>query len=1064
MTLTAGQFAYLPWLKTGVGAEIARVDGTPGSEPRVALPIQVRFNSDPGLADGVTLELFGPGEVTGFDSRTVVRTWPRSGVMDAECNYFPIIEFDQADLPWRYTPARATAGDRLTPWLTLIVLEDSEIKRLVPPSGDGHLGTVEIKDAKALPKSKQLWAWAHVQVSGETTVDAARAAALMAARSPAIRSRLIAPRRMEPHHGYTALLVPTFKRGVLAGLGQDPGSTDALALAWSDTPGGPLTLPVFYQWRFGTGPEGDFESLARLIEPFEAPESVGIRDMDVSAATPTFPPANAGPLGLRGMLTALTTPDTVWNPAARQSWIAKLKALLNLPAERAATPNTPRTVTPPLYGQWPAATDRCDADVQPERPLWFQELAVDPRLRTGAGLGTRVIQANQESLMASAWEQVERVRQLNEELRQAQLARELALKVAARHLFVEAGPSVLYLTAPVHARVKASPTTVRSVLNQSPIPRGVFEGAFRRVARPLGPIARRQGRNGRPESPLGGLLDRLNRGVLSAARPPVTPPNLPSMSRVADRPIPGAITDAAVKAAETRARILRLLGWIVLLLALVLLVFGLVLPAVLAAAASGGLHYLANRQSRVARDLARRKDQEDQERARRVAVHDGRLAADLVRDVTPPPDYAPAEAPASGAPRTLPGVPPGGPAPAPAVIAAMQTALGTMFDRMTPPTEPIRTMIQADLDGLSATLVRKLDPRVTLAQAYRDRYTLAGATLWQPDDPLEPILAGPEFPQPMYRPLADLDNEWLLPGFDKIPPNSATLLKTNQRMIEAYMVGVNHEMARELLWREYPTTQRATYFRQFWDTAGYAAPPGGGLTPEQLRDITPIHTWRPPTDLKEHSPRPPVPGGSPDYLVLFIRGDLLRRYPNTEVYAVKAKWGGPQEGRIIDDPAPNNDAEAAQKIAHPLFSGFMNPDANFFGFALTQEEVLGDGIRDGARPGWYFVLAEPSGEPRFGMDEPAPDLTDAQFGLPVSGSWNTLGWANLAGSRAALKEFLAVNLDAPLPNTTLVSDSTTAKWHADQGPGQHGSRASDIAYITLQRPMRIAIHASEMIP
>ena len=161
MTLTVGQFAYLPWLRTGVGAEIARVDGTPGSEPRVTLPISVRFNADPGLSDGVTLELFGPGEVTGFDPRTVVRTWPRPGVMDAECNYFSIIEFDQADLPWRLTPARATTGDRLTPWITLIVLEDSEIKRLVPPSGDGRLGAVEIKDAKALPRSRQLWAWAR---------------------------------------------------------------------------------------------------------------------------------------------------------------------------------------------------------------------------------------------------------------------------------------------------------------------------------------------------------------------------------------------------------------------------------------------------------------------------------------------------------------------------------------------------------------------------------------------------------------------------------------------------------------------------------------------------------------------------------------------------------------------------------------------------------------------------------------------------------------------------------------------------------------------------------------
>ena len=1062
MTLTVGQFAYLPWLRTGVGAEIARVDGTPGSEPRVTLPISVRFNGDPGLSDGVTLELFGPGEVTGFDPRTVVRTWPRPGVMDAECNYFPIIEFDQADLPWRLTPARATTGDRLTPWITLIVLEDSEIKRLVPPSGDGHLGSVEIKDAKALPRSRQLWAWAHVQVSGETTVDAAKAAALMAARSPAIRSRLIAPRRMQPNHGYTALLVPTFKRGVLAGMGQDPGTTDALAPAWSDSPGGPLTLPVFYLWRFGTGPDGDFESLARLIDPFEAPDSIGIRDMDVSAASPAFPPANTGPLGLRGMLTALNTPDTVWNPAARQTWIAKLKALLNLPADRAAIPNTPRTVTPPLYGQWPAATDRCEADVQPERPLWFQELSVDPRLRVGGGLGTRVIQANQEALMASAWDQVERVRQLNEELRQAQLARELALRLASRHVFVDGTQNVLYLSAPLHARVMASPTTVRAVLNQSPVPHGVLEGAFRRVSRPLGPMGRRQGR---PEqSPLvrGSLLGRLNRGELKAAKPPVTSPTLPSMSQVADQPIPGGVTDAEVQSAQQRAKGTRLFAWLVLLVALVLLVFGLWAVALAVAAIGGGLQVAANRQAAQAKALAEQKAREDADRHRRSEVQQGRLSGDLVRDVVPPANYAPLEAPATGVPRTLPTIPAGSPAPSPEILAKLRQAYGTMLDRMARPTTPIATLVEADLDGIAATLKTKLDPTLTIAQAYTGRYAIDGAAIWEPFDPLEPLLAAPEFPQPMYRPLAQLDNEWLLPGFDKIPPNSATLLKTNQRMIEAYMVGVNHEMARELLWREYPTTQRATYFRQFWDTAGYVAPPGGGLTPEQLKDIVPIHTWRPPSDLKEHSPRPPVPGGDSDYLVLFIRGDLLRRYPNTEVYAVKAKWGGPVDGRVIDDPA--NDVEAKVKIAHPLFSGFMDPDANFFGFALTKEEVLGDGIRDGAKPGWYFVLAEPSGEPRFGLDEPEPDTPDSQFGLPVSGGWNNLGWANLAGSRATLNDFLSLNLDASLPDTTLVSDSTTTRWHADSGPGQHGSRSSDLAYITLQRPMRIAIHASEMIP
>ena len=50
-----------------------------------------------------------------------------------------------------------------------------------------------------------------------------------------------------------------------------------------------------------------------------------------------------------------------------------------------------------------------------------------------------------------------------------------------------------------------------------------------------------------------------------------------------------------------------------------------------------------------------------------------------------------------------------------------------------------------------------------------------------------------------------------------MPPEHDHALETNPRFIESYMVGLNHEMARELLWREYPTDQRGTCFRQFWD-------------------------------------------------------------------------------------------------------------------------------------------------------------------------------------------------------------------------------------------------------
>jgi hypothetical protein len=85
----------------------------------------------------------------------------------------------------------------------------------------------------------------------------------------------------------------------------------------------------------------------------------------------------------------------------------------------------------------------------------------------------------------------------------------------------------------------------------------------------------------------------------------------------------------------------------------------------------------------------------------------------------------------------------------------------------------------------------------------------------------EELLAYPKINVPMYKPLVDISSELFLPNMQLIPPNSITLLQTNQNFIEAYMVGLNHEFAREILWREYPSTLRGSYFRQFWDVTSY---------------------------------------------------------------------------------------------------------------------------------------------------------------------------------------------------------------------------------------------------
>ena len=194
----------------------------------------------------------------------------------------------------------------------------------------------------------------------------------------------------------------------------------------------------------------------------------------------------------------------------------------------------------------------------------------------------------------------------------------------------------------------------------------------------------------------------------------------------------------------------------------------------------------------------------------------------------------------------------------------------------------------------------------------------------------------------MYGGLRDVAPQLFLPGVDHVPADTVALLETTPRVIEAYMAGLNHEMSRELLWREYPTDLRGTWFRQFWDVAGQAG------DPETLKDIPPLREWAT-TPLGAH-----LRGEDGDgQLILLVRGELLRRYPTTNVYAAPAGPGG--------DPDP------ATRLA-PMFRGSLDPDVTFLGFALSEEAALG---KDPPGSGWFFVFEQHPGEPRFGFDEEA---------------------------------------------------------------------------------------------
>jgi hypothetical protein len=226
---------------------------------QLLLDVQGGSAPNPVLPPSRTIQLFGPGDVVGIDPRMVIRTEPRQSTANFEPNYLSGIEFDTPDFPWLFTPA-APKGDRLRPWIALITLKPSEFT--LSKGAPNPLPTIVVQDTSALQDLSESWNWAHVQISGDSSL------ADTLANSPGHAiSRLLCPRRLDPETSYSAFLVPAFQIGVQAGLGKDVSGIHTSDPAWKPGEPAPLTLPFYYRFHFHTSDEGDFESLVRRLTP-----------------------------------------------------------------------------------------------------------------------------------------------------------------------------------------------------------------------------------------------------------------------------------------------------------------------------------------------------------------------------------------------------------------------------------------------------------------------------------------------------------------------------------------------------------------------------------------------------------------------------------------------------------------------------------------------------------------------------------------------------------------------------------------------------------------------------
>jgi hypothetical protein len=524
--------------------------------------------------------------------------------------------------------------------------------------------------------------------------------------------------------------------------------------------------------------------------------------------------------------------------------------------------NSPATITatadpllaPPLYGSAQATLTKIDP-AHPNR--WFEQLNLAPTYRAVAHLGTGVVQAHQDELMTSAWAQAADLVRVNQLLRQTELGAHVATSMHARHLGRMDAPVGLQVLSPVHARLARMATGAEfaAALHDTGLTAGAYSVALRRLARPRGAINRR-------------------------------------MQRLIVSPDPVIGTDNFLLGLQPVALAKR--------------------RHVVLSSTRVSLETIGERLVPPIFDVTW-----------------GDATADAVTNAPPRPvfEFVPMGTPVPGPPQPFPVPPHPIPSPetgfvppdSPAAVLFRKVA-APLLARFNPTSVipgPPPPMLNGDVSAAFTAALAGTAPVAAFAARARAVVDLPGAAR-SDDTALDRVSLAPYFPQPMVQPLTEVAQDLVVPGLDRVPPNTVVPLETNTAFVEAYLVGLNTEMGRELLWREYPADTSATYFDRFWDAA---------VAPGRPPDIDAVAAWG------ERSL-----GGTQtedERFVMLVRSELLRRYPDAVIYAT--------------EPGEQRD---------PVFTGGFAPDVRYIGFDIAVAEI-GD---------WSIVIQEHPSAPRFGIE------------------------------------------------------------------------------------------------
>ena len=268
------------------------------------------------------------------------------------------------------------------------------------------------------------------------------------------------------------------------------------------------------------------------------------------------------------------------------------------------------------------------------------------------------------------------------------------------------------------------------------------------------------------------------------------------------------------------------------------------------------------------------------------------------------------------------------------------------------------------------TILTRIDPITTIPKRIQGLLPIAENLPWQPLIRLKQSWPRRLFRSPCIRHCAIFRKNIFLPGVENIPANSVGLLQSNQAFIEAYMVGLNSEMGRDLLWFGYPTDQRGSYFRQFWDVSAYVPQPGDPTDPTQLaeylKDIPPINTWQINPSVGQHPNRP-----------ISCRIIWCCWCAESFSSATQTRSFTPEKPRLGPE---SHTSPRRNRRTISIFRGTLSPDITFLGFNITAADARGG--TNNSPDGYFFVFQEQPSEPRFGL-EPTPGyFSRAALGRP----------------------------------------------------------------------------------